>query len=96
MKQLSIKSPTASLLRQRKYALARRFLIPSDLIGGSLDLRTDLKEKEAKHEGELTAALRLIDRLHELYGRFIITKNKKHDPIVSLNRFGKPATARTK
>lgn len=37
----------------------------------SADLRTDLKEKEAKHEGELTAALRLIDRLHEQYGRFI-------------------------
>jgi hypothetical protein len=35
------------------------------------DLRTDLKEKEARHEGELTAALRLIDRLHEQYGRFI-------------------------
>ena len=35
------------------------------------DLRTDLKKKEARHEGELTAALRLIDRLHEQYGRFI-------------------------
>jgi len=35
------------------------------------DLRTDLKEKEARHEGELTAALRLIDRIHEQYGRFI-------------------------
>ncbi len=37
----------------------------------SADLRTDIKEKEAKHEGELTAALRLIDRLHAQYGRFI-------------------------
>lgn len=35
MKQFSIKSPEASRLRQRKHALARRFSIPSDLIGGS-------------------------------------------------------------
>lgn len=38
----------------------------------SSDLREDhLTTKEARHEGELTAALRLIDRLHESYGRFI-------------------------
>ena len=37
----------------------------------SRDLREDLGVKEARHEGELTAALRLIDRLHEDYGRFI-------------------------
>jgi hypothetical protein len=35
MKQLSIKSPAASQLRQRKYALVRRFSIPEDLVGGS-------------------------------------------------------------
>jgi len=35
MQQLSIKSPAASRLRQRKYALVRRFLIPDDLVGGS-------------------------------------------------------------
>ena len=35
MKQLLIKSPAASRLRQRKHVLARRFLIPSDLVGGS-------------------------------------------------------------
>jgi len=35
MKQLSIKSPAASRLRQRKYALVRRFSIPADLVGGS-------------------------------------------------------------
>jgi len=35
------------------------------------DLRTDLKPKEARHEGELTAALRLLDRLQENYGSFI-------------------------
>lgn len=35
------------------------------------DLREDLPVKQARHEGELTAALRLIDRLHKLYGRFI-------------------------
>lgn len=35
MKQLLIKSPAASRLRQRKHALARRFSIPSDLVGGS-------------------------------------------------------------
>ncbi len=35
------------------------------------DLRTDLKPKEARHEGELTAALRLIDKLHKNYGCFI-------------------------
>ena len=39
----------------------------------SSDLREDLKPKQARHEGELTAALRLIDRLHEQYGRFIDT-----------------------
>lgn len=37
----------------------------------SIDLREDLSDKEARHEGELTAALRLIDRLHRQYGRFI-------------------------
>lgn len=37
----------------------------------SCDLREDLSFKEARHEGELTAALRLIDRLHQHYGRFI-------------------------
>ncbi len=37
----------------------------------SSDLREDLKPKEARHEGELTAALRLIDRLHKDYGSFI-------------------------
>ena len=37
----------------------------------SSDLREDLKPKQARHEGELTAALRLIDRLHRDYGRFI-------------------------
>jgi hypothetical protein len=35
------------------------------------DLREDLDGKEARHEGELTAALRLMDRLHEQYGSFI-------------------------
>lgn len=37
----------------------------------SSDLRQELKPKQARHEGELTAALRLIDRLHKQYGRFI-------------------------
>ncbi len=37
----------------------------------SSDLRNDLKPKQARHEGELTAALRLIDRLHKDYGCFI-------------------------
>lgn len=37
----------------------------------SSDLREDLPLKEARHEGELTAALRLIDRLHRDYGCFI-------------------------
>ena len=37
----------------------------------SSDLREDLPVKEARHEGELTAALRLIDRLHKDYGCFI-------------------------
>jgi hypothetical protein len=34
------------------------------------EARADLGE-DAHHEGELTAAHRLIDRLHERYGRFI-------------------------
>jgi hypothetical protein len=37
----------------------------------SSDLREDLTPKEARHEGELTAALRLIDRLRKDYGCFI-------------------------
>jgi hypothetical protein len=37
----------------------------------SSDLREDLPLKKARHEGELTAALRLIDRLHKDYGCFI-------------------------
>lgn len=37
----------------------------------SNDLREDIPVKEARHEGELTAALRLIDRLHQDYGCFI-------------------------
>lgn len=37
----------------------------------SSDLREDLPLKEARHEGELTAALRLIDRLHKDHGCFI-------------------------
>lgn len=36
----------------------------------SSDLRPD-EEKVGRHEGELTAALRLIDRLHRDYGSFI-------------------------
>jgi len=35
------------------------------------DLRSDLSDKQSRNEGELTAAKRLIDRLHEHYGRFI-------------------------
>lgn len=35
------------------------------------DLREDLGDKEARHEGELTAALRLFDRVYQSYGRFI-------------------------
>ena len=35
------------------------------------DLRNDIPPKEARHEGELTAALRLIDRLHQDFGCFI-------------------------
>jgi len=34
----------------------------------SKELREDLNTKEPRHEGELTAALRLIDRLHLDYG----------------------------
>jgi len=37
----------------------------------SADMRPDLDDKAARHEGELTAALRLFDRLHQHYGRFI-------------------------
>lgn len=37
----------------------------------SADLRVGGSSQEARHEGELTAALRLIDRLHEHYGSFI-------------------------
>lgn len=35
------------------------------------DLRENLPVKRARDEGELTVALRLIDRLHEQYGSFI-------------------------
>jgi len=35
------------------------------------DLRNDISIKKARDEGELTAALRLIDRLHRDYGSFI-------------------------
>jgi hypothetical protein len=37
----------------------------------SCDLRDDITPKEARHEGELTAALRLIDHLHDDHGCFI-------------------------
>jgi hypothetical protein len=37
----------------------------------SRDFREELGAKEVRHEGELTAALRLIDRLHAQYGSFI-------------------------
>jgi hypothetical protein len=36
MEQFSARSPEASRLRQRKYALVRKFGLPEDLVGGSL------------------------------------------------------------
>ncbi len=38
MKFFKVKAPKASLLRQRKYELIRRFQIPENILGGSLCL----------------------------------------------------------
>jgi len=79
-RQVKVKNPTTGELETRvqyhhKYVVAM-------LIGPVLDVILDLEPvrshearrdagEDAHHEGELTAALRLLERLHATYGRFI-------------------------
>ena len=79
-RQVSVKNPITGEVEKRTQYF-HRFVVAM-LIGPVLDLvlgvepalnaeaRRDLGE-DARHEGELTAAYRLIDRLHATYGTFI-------------------------
>ena len=79
-RQVSVKNPTTGEIEKRTQYYHR--YVVAMLIGPTLDVvldiepvlcaesRSDLGE-DARHEGELTAAHRLIDRLHNTYATFI-------------------------
>ncbi len=79
-REVSVKSSTAGEVEKRTQYYHRT--VVAMLIGPVLDVVLDIEPvlnaearrdlgEDAHHEGELTAAYRLIDRLHETYGTFI-------------------------
>jgi len=79
-REVSVKNPTTGEVEKRTQYYHRH--VVAMLIGPLLDLVLDIEPvlsaearhdlgENAHHEGELTAAHRLIDRLHETYGTFI-------------------------
>lgn len=79
-RMVKVKNPTTGEMEQRVQYYHR--YVVAMLIGPLLDVVLDIEPvlndearrdigEDARHEGELTAALRLIDRLHETYGTFI-------------------------
>lgn len=79
-RKVKVKNPTTGEVEVR-IQYYHRFVVAM-LLGPVLDVVLDIEEvrnnearrdvgEDAHHEGELTAALRLIDRLHATYGSFI-------------------------
>ena len=79
-REVSVKNPTTGEVEKRTQYYHR--YVVAMLIGPVLDVVLDLEPalnaqsrrdlgEDARHEGELTAAHRLINRLHENYGTFI-------------------------
>lgn len=79
-REVSVKNPTTGEVEKRTQYY-HRFVVAM-LVGPVLDVVLDIEPvlnaearrdlgEDAHHEGELTAAHRLIDRLHETYGTFI-------------------------
>lgn len=79
-RKVKVKNATTGELEER-IQYYHRYVVAM-LIGPVLDVVLDIETvrndearrdagEDARHEGELTAALRLIDRLHATYGRFI-------------------------
>ena len=79
-REVSVKNPTTGKIEKRTQYYHR--YVVAMLIGPVLDIVLDIEPvlsaearrdlgEDAHHEGELTAAHRLIDRLHTTYGAFI-------------------------
>jgi hypothetical protein len=79
-REVSVKNPTTGEVEKRTQYYHR--YVVAMLIGPVLDVVLDIEPvlnadarldrgQDAHHEGELTAAHRLIDRLHDTYGTFI-------------------------
>ena len=79
-REVSVKNPSSGEVEKRTQYYHR--YVVAMLIGPVLDLALDIEPvlnaearrdlgEDAHHEGELTAAHRLINRLHETYGTFI-------------------------
>jgi len=79
-REVSVKNPTTGEVETRTQYYHRH--VVAMLIGPVLDVVLDIEPvlnaearhdlgEDAHHEGELTAAHRLIDRLHDIYGTFI-------------------------
>lgn len=79
-REMSVRNPTSGEVEVRTQYYHR--YVVAMLIGPVLDVVLDIEPvlnaearrdlgEDAHHEGELTAAHRLIDRLHDIYGTFI-------------------------
>ena len=79
-REVSVKDPNSNELHKRTQYYHR--YVVAMLVGPVLDVVLDIEpvlnadarmdgKHDKRHEGELTAALRLIDRLHHNYGSFI-------------------------
>ncbi len=79
-REVSVKNPTTGEVEKRKQYYHR--YVVAMLVGPVLDVVLDIEPvlnaqarrdlgEDAHHEGELTAAHRLLDRLHDTYGTFI-------------------------
>jgi hypothetical protein len=79
-RQVAVKDPTTGAVEKRTQYYHR--YVVAMLVGPVLDLVLDIEPvlnadarrdlgEDARHEGELTAAHRLFDRLHSIYGTFV-------------------------